>query len=124
MPALPKDFLAPDKWGAITDNHLYAWVGPWGASFAANLTPDKETGIGNWTVDMFKTVLRTGKYHDGSRPLLPPMPWQNYAGATDEELNALFAFLQSLPPIANKVPDPIPPDKLGLAPPAPAPKGK
>ncbi|HYQ56950.1 MAG TPA: hypothetical protein VEP89_06330, partial [Draconibacterium sp.] len=54
-------------------------AGPWGISFAANLTPDA-TGIGTWTVDQFKKALMEGKFKglDGTRQLLPPMPYENF----------------------------------------------
>lgn len=87
-----------------------AVIGPWGTSFAANLTPD-DTGLGNWTINNFKKAIREGKLKglDGSRDLLPPMPWQEIRHATDEDLEAIFAFLQSIPPVKNVVPRPIPP---------------
>jgi hypothetical protein len=91
---------------------LTAIKGPWGISFTANLTPD-ETGIGNWTLDNFKKALREGKAKglEGSRTLLPPMPWQMLANVTDEDTKAIFMYLQSLKPIKNLVPAPIAPDK-------------
>lgn len=92
---------------------LTAAVGPWGVSFAANLTSD-ETGIGNWTVDQFKTAMREGKYKGmkNGRDLLPPMPWPNFAHLSDGDLEAMFAYLKSTKPVENIVPAPIPPDKL------------
>jgi hypothetical protein len=59
---------------AITQT-LTSWVGPWGTSYAANLTPDK-TGIGNWSEEQFMKAIREGKYKgmDGTRPIMPPMP--------------------------------------------------
>ena len=104
--------IAPDKWLTIANNHLGAWAGPWGVSFAMNLTPDKETGLGSWTPEMFKNALKTGKHQGTGRPILPPMPWVWYRFMTDDDLNAVFAYLQSLPPIKNPIPDPIPPDKI------------
>ena len=82
-------------------------------NYAANLTPD-ETGIGNWSFEQFTTAIRKGKYKglEGSRPLLPPMPWQMYKSMTDEDLKAVFTYLNSLPPINNLVPSPIPPNAL------------
>lgn len=99
-------FFAPD---------LTAAVGPWGASFSANLTSD-ETGIGNWAFANFKKAIREGKYKgiDGGRPLLPPMPWQQYRNLTDEDLRDIFAFLKSTKPVRNVVPAPIPPTKLPM----------
>lgn len=95
----------------ITNEHLTAWQGAWGTSFSSNLTPD-DTGLDSWTEEQFMTAIRKGKYKgmESSRPLLPPMPWPNYAQMTDDELKALFAFLKSLPPVKNVVPAPIPPD--------------
>lgn len=85
-------------------------AGPWGTSFSANLTPD-DTGTGNWTFEQFKKAIREGKSKgmDGTRPLLPPMPWFNYAKMSDEDLRAVFAYLQALPPIKNVVPNALPP---------------
>jgi hypothetical protein len=92
--------------------HTAAWVGPWGVSFASNLTPDNETGIGTLSEAMFIKTLREGKLMGVGRPLLPPMPWPAFAQKTDEDLKAIYAYLMSLKPIKNKVPDPVPPPKL------------
>lgn len=88
---------------------LTAAVGPWGVSYAANLTPD-ETGMGNWTEEQFKKALKEGKLKgmDNTRPLLPPMPWQSFANLSDEDAKAMFTYLQSLKPIKNVVPAPQP----------------
>jgi hypothetical protein len=109
LPAVPEGIIAPDKWGGIVTNDLTGWVGPWGVSFARNLTPDVATGLGSWTPEMFIKTMRTGKQMGEGRDLLPPMPWFNYAQLTDDDLRAMFAFLQTLKPIENAVPDPIPP---------------
>ena len=92
---------------------LTAGAGPWGVSFAGNLTPD-ETGIGNWTKEQFKKALTEGKYKglDGGRMLLPTMPWVNYINMKDEDLSAIFAYLKSIKPVKNIVPAPITPDKM------------
>ncbi len=89
---------------------LTGFVGPWGTSYAANLTPD-DTGIGNWTFEQFKTALRKGKYKglEGGRDLLPPMPWIMYRNFTDEDILAIFTYLKSLKPVHNRVPAPIAP---------------
>jgi mono/diheme cytochrome c family protein len=88
---------------------LTAAVGPWGVSYAANLTPD-ETGMGNWTEEQFKKALKEGKSKgmDNTRPLLPPMPWQSFANLSDEDAKAMFTYLQSLKPIKNVVLAPQP----------------
>lgn len=92
---------------------LTAAVGPWGVSFAANLTPDP-LGLGGWSFEQFNTAITHGKYRgiEGGRPLLPPMPWQNLMNIHDEDARAIFAFLQSLKPISNQVPAPIPPNDM------------
>lgn len=84
---------------------LTAGIGPWGISFAGNLTPH-ETGIGTWSEEQFKKALTQGKYKglEGSRTLFPPMPWQNYKNLTDEEIHSIFLYLKSLKPVSNLVP--------------------
>jgi hypothetical protein len=92
---------------------LAAGAGPWGVTFAANITPDA-TGIGNWTEEQFKKALTQGRYKgsDSGRMLLPPMPWQNYRNLKDEDAHAMFVYLKSLKPVKNVVPAPITPDKM------------
>lgn len=90
-------------------------IGPWGQSFAANITSDS-TGIGMWSEEQFKKVLREGKYKglDSTRPILPPMPWQAYKNLTDGEISKIFAYLKSTTPVKNVVPAAImnPPPKM------------
>jgi len=73
---------------------------------ASNITPDKETGIGNWTDAEIKAAILTGKRPNGV-PLAAVMPSAFYPILTDGDANALVAYLKSLPPVKNKVPDPI-----------------
>jgi mono/diheme cytochrome c family protein len=108
-PAVPQGALAPDRWAAMTTGDMTAWAGPWGISYAANLTPDPATGLGGWTEELFIKTMRTGKHHGTGRLILPPMPWQNYAQMPDDEIKAVFAYLRSIPPIKNLVPQPMPP---------------
>lgn len=82
-----------------------AFAGPWGITYTPNLTPDQNTGIGIWTEDMFLKGMRTGKHMGTSRQIQPPMPWTWIGKATDEDLRAMFAYLKSIPPISNRVPD-------------------
>ena len=103
--------LEPGKYILFTQD-VTAAIGPWGASFAANLTPDNETGIGTWQPEMFINALRTGKHLGAGRPILPPMPWEMVGKLTDEDLQAMFAYLKSIPPVKNRVPDPKPLDQL------------
>lgn len=106
---LPPPDLKPGPWFAATAG-MTAWAGPWGISYAANLTPDKETGLGIWTEEMFIKALRTGKHMSAGRPILPPMPWQAVGTLSDEDLKAIFAYLRSVPPIVNHVPSPVGPN--------------
>ncbi len=78
-------------------------------SFTANLTPDKETGLGDWTEEQFIATMRTGKHQGKGRPVLPPMPYFVVGALTDPEIKALWAYLRSLPPVKNRVPQPIDP---------------
>lgn len=101
----PPPALTPGPWFAVTAG-LTAWAGPWGVSYAANLTPDEATGLGIWTEDMFVQTMRTGKHMGVGRDILPPMPWQNLAAMSHDDLRALFAYLRSIPAIRNSVPAP------------------
>jgi cytochrome c553 len=109
IPDIPKNVVGPTKWGALVSNDLTTWAGPWGVSFTANLTPDIETGTGSWNAATFVKIFRTGKHLGEGRDILPPMPWKVIGSLSDADLKAIFAFLQSLPPIKNAVPEPIPP---------------
>jgi mono/diheme cytochrome c family protein len=91
---------------------LTSFVGPWGISYSANLTPDSSTGIGLWTEAQFISTIRNGKHLANGRRLLPPMPWYNVAALTDEDLKAVFAYLKSLPAVINRVPAPVTPPEL------------
>ena len=82
---------------------LGTFVGP-------NLTPDKATGLGNWTDAQVLKALQTGQRPDG-RMLAPIMPWHAFAGLTPEDANGIVAFLRSLPPVSNKVPGPFGPSE-------------
>ena len=110
MPPVPDHVIGPASWGGVFSNDLTAWSGPWGTSFAANLTPDKDTGMGGWSDQIFIQAMRTGKHLGAGRDILPPMPWYNVARLSDEDMGALFAYLQSLPPVKNQVPAPVPPN--------------
>jgi mono/diheme cytochrome c family protein len=92
-----------------------AFSGPWGVSFAANLTPDDNTGLGIWTEEMFVKAVRTGRHMGVSRPILPPMPWPNVGAMNDEDLKAVYAYLRSIQPIHNRVPEPLPPPSAVVA---------
>jgi hypothetical protein len=119
MPLTPFDpaALKPGQWIQMAPD-LTAYVGPWGVSYAANLTPDSSTGIGAWTKEVFIKTLRTGRHLglEGGRPILPPMPWQEVSKMSDEDLGAIYTYLHSLPPVKNRVPVPLSPaDAAGKA---------
>ena len=93
---------------------LTSAVGPWGISFAANITGDPKTGIGNWTEEQFKRAITEGKAKglEKGRNLLPPMPWQGFRNLHDEDVKAIYTYLLSLKPVENIVPQPIPLSQL------------
>jgi mono/diheme cytochrome c family protein len=107
MPKAPD--LPEGPWGWAGAGTMTAFAGPWGVSFTANLTPDPETGLGKWTEEMFLATIRSGRHEGKGRPLLPPMPLPIVRALTDSDVRDLFAYLQSLPPVRNRVPAPIDP---------------
>jgi mono/diheme cytochrome c family protein len=104
VPALPEG-----PWLVVSSATNTAWAGPWGVSFTANLTPDAETGLGRWTEQDFVQTIRTGRHMGRGRAVLPPMPIPVYSNFTDRDLKAIFAYLRTIPPVKNKVPEPIAP---------------
>ena len=106
MPIAPKP---AEPWLITIAATNTAFAGPWGVSFTANLTPDKETGLGKWTPKNFKDTIRSGRHLGRGREVLPPMPIMVYNNFTDGDLEAIFAYLQSIPAVKNKVPEPRPP---------------
>ena len=109
MPIEKFDTATAKSW-ILFNHHTTAAVGPWGVSFAANLTSDP-TGIGNWTEEQFIIALREGKYKGmrNGRNMLPPMPWPLIGKMTDEDLKAIFAYLKTVPAVRNVPPAPISP---------------
>jgi len=109
---LPPPPAASMPWIVAAAATNTAWAGPWGVSFTSNLTPDKETGLGAWTKEEFVEAIKTGRHHGRGRPILPPMPIPAYRNFSEEELVAIFAYLGTIPPIQNQVPEPLPPPNL------------
>ncbi len=99
---------APDQARQLSGSDL-GWRGPWGTSYAPNLTPDAETGLGNWSEGDIVRAVRTGVSRTG-KPLMPPMPWTDFAHYTDEDAFAVAAYLKSLPAVKHRVPKALPPD--------------
>jgi len=107
MPPAPK--LPAGPWLVVVSATNTAWAGPWGVSFTANLTSDAETGIGRWTAKQFADTMRSGRHLGVGRPVLPPMPIPAYRNFNDADLAAIFAYLQTVPAVRNRVPQPVPP---------------
>lgn len=107
LPPIPEN-VPMGPW-VLFSGELTAAVGPWGTSYAGNLTPH-ETGIGTWTLEQFTKVLREAKFKglDNSRPIMPPMP-KHYAYMTDKDIEAVFEYLKTIKPIENRVPAYEPP---------------
>jgi hypothetical protein len=96
----------------LTGPDLTGFKFPFGMVYTRNLTPDK-TGLGEWTEAQFIKTMRTGKHQGEGRAILPPMPWSDFGQMPDEDLKAVWAYLRSLKPIKNTVPDPkVPPPVL------------
>lgn len=98
-----------DGWMYAGSETNTAFSGPWGVSYAMNLTPEPLSGIGIWTEDMFVRAIRLGKHWGQSRRVMPPMPWQVYRNLTDEDLHAVWSYLRTIPPVENRPPDYDPP---------------
>ncbi|WP_298813854.1 cytochrome c [uncultured Sphingomonas sp.] len=88
---------------------------PFGTIYGSNITPDPDTGIGRWSRAAFARALHRGVGRDGSH-LYPAFPYTHYAGITDADVDALYAFLMTRAPVSAKPPanDLIPP--LGFRP--------
>ncbi len=98
---------APDAARAYSGSEM-GWKGPWGVRYAANLTPDLDTGIGYWTAAELAATLRTGKRPDGS-VIGPPMPMANIMQLSQDDAGAIAAFLMSLKPVSHQVPKALKP---------------
>jgi cytochrome c553 len=106
----PDKSLINDEHALVFTGGLTACVGPWGTTYAANLTPD-DTGTGAWTEAQFVKAIREGKLKgmDGTRPIMPPMPWTQYRNLSDDDLKSIYAYLRTIKPVNNVVPAPKPP---------------
>jgi mono/diheme cytochrome c family protein len=105
----PAPVLPDGPWLVTTAATNTAFSGPWGVSFTANLTPDRDTGLGKWNLRTFTDTIRTGRHMGRGRPILPPMPIPMYKNFTDSDLDAVFTYLQSIPAVSNRVPEPVAP---------------
>lgn len=105
----PPPALPSGPWLVVSSATNTAFAGPWGVSHAANLTPDPDTGLGRWTSKDFAATIRSGRHMGKGRPVLPPMPIPAYRHFNDDDLEAIHAYLRSVPAIRNRVPEPQPP---------------
>lgn len=100
--------LDPETGESMTDLYLAGgqpFEGPWGIIYSANITPHDETGIGDWSEEEMRRAIQTGIRPDGRRLVL--MPWQDYAGLTEQDINAVLAFLRDgVEAVDNEVPAP------------------
>ena len=108
LPQFPPEIIGPDKWRGLYTNSMTAWGGPWGISYSANLTPDKETGIGNLSEKNFVSILSLGIHSNMNRKLMQPMPWKEISTLSGKDLNAIYVYLRTLKPVKNKVPESVP----------------
>ncbi|MEO6355907.1 MAG: c-type cytochrome [Ferruginibacter sp.] len=112
----PPDFDAKEaaKKGLIVTQTFTSWTGPWGTTYAVNLTSDA-SGIGGWKEEQFLKALHERKWMglDNTRPLMPPMSLMPAIKMSDDELKAIFAFLKTTAPVKN-----IAPQAVLLPPPA------
>ena len=99
-------FGKPDFSRALSGSDVGFAIPGVGAFVGRNLTPDKETGLGNWTDDQIISAITAGVRPDGRR-LAPIMPWQGLSHLTSEDARAIVAYLRSLPPVKNRVPGPF-----------------
>ncbi len=104
----------PDFQRALSGSEV-GWGGPWGVSYARNITPDPVTGIGAWTEDQIVLTLRTGSRPDGTG-LLPPMPWPNTASLKPRDVRSLAKYLKSIVPVKHEVPMAVLPGQKAATP--------
>ena len=111
LPDLPyAEIMAGETEKTFYTTDATVWVGRWGVSFAPNLTPDPETGIGNWTEEGFIEIFRGNKHFAEGQQITSPMPVNVYSQLSFFELRSIFLYLQTIPPVSNNVPVRIPPE--------------
>lgn len=116
MPPPDFDMNEAAKKGLVVTQTFTAWTGPWGTTYAVNLTSDS-TGIGAWKEEQFLKALHELKWMglEGTRPIMPPMALMPVVKMSDDELKAIFAYLKTTPPVRNTAPEAV-----LLPPPSPA----
>ena len=113
----PQDEPVPDIADMVINSDAYmefldnldntVWASNDTLVFAANLTPDAETGIGSLSPEQFVATIRQGQHMGLGKRLLYPMPWQELAELPDADLISIYAYLRTIDPVKNKVPPPI-----------------
>jgi len=98
----------PDFSRALSGSEVGFAIPGLGVFAGPNLTPDKETGLGNWTDDQIISAMTAGVIPNGRR-LAPIMPWPALAHLTSDDAHAIVAYMRSLPPVKNAVPGPFGP---------------
>lgn len=112
----PGKFLGkPDFSRAFGGSEVGFRIPGLGIFYPPNLTPDRETGLGNWSEADIVKAVRTGARPDG-RVLAPAMPYENYGKLTDADALALAAYFKSLKPVRNAVPAPLGPSEKPTSP--------
>ena len=106
---LPPPPALDSNWLMVANATATAFAGPWGITYAMNLTPDVNTGIGIWTEDIFVRAIKEGRHWGQSRPIMPPMPWEFFRNLTDEDLRSIYAYMRTIKPVVNRVPEYQPP---------------
>ncbi|AXS40890.1 c-type cytochrome [Breoghania sp. L-A4] len=101
-------FGKPDMAHMLSGSEVAFEIPGMGAFAGPNLTPDKETGLGDWTNEQIVTALQTGERPDG-RMLAPAMPWRSFAQLTPDDAMAIVLYLKTLPAVSNEVPGPFGP---------------
>lgn len=108
IPNIPNVPVGSQQWLEFLSNlESTVWAGPWGLSFAANITPDVDTGIGSWSEKNFVNMMKTGKHAGIGRTIMQPMPWDDYRELSDRDLLSIYAYLRTIEPVHNEVPEPI-----------------
>ena len=126
-------FGMPDMSRMLAGSEVGFEIPNLGVFYGPNLTPDPQTGLGNWSEEQIVAAITTGKRPDG-RELAPAMPWRGFANLTPDDAMAIAVYLKSLPAVVNQVPGPFGPNQtptsfvMRIVPPAgastpPAPPG-
>ncbi|MBL8782511.1 MAG: cytochrome c [Alphaproteobacteria bacterium] len=108
-------FGKPDETQKFAGSDVGFFIPNLGYFYGRNLTPDKETGLGNWSDDEIVKAIRTGERPDG-RILSPNMPWRSFASLSDDDAYAIVAYLRTLKPVRREAPPPTGPDATAPAP--------